>query len=100
MRSMLTGPVADNIVEAVARRPAGPGAGPDALRAAILPRLRKAVPVDALWWAWRTRPRCFTRSYQEELPEDSGRVLRRERVPAPSQQMDRPGPRSSGRARI
>src|SRR5271165_358232 len=72
MRSMLTGPVADNIVEAVASA-CRSGLDADALRATILPRLRKAVPIDALWWASADPATLlFTRSYREELPEDSG----------------------------
>jgi hypothetical protein len=69
---MLTGPVADNIVEAVASA-CRSGLDADALRATILPRLRKAVPIDALWWASADPATLlFTRSYREELPEDSG----------------------------
>lgn len=72
MRSMLTGPVADNLVEAVASA-CRSGLDADALRAAILPQLRKAVPIDALWWASADPATLlFTRSYREELPEDSG----------------------------
>ena len=72
MRSMLTGPVADNLVEAVASA-CRSGLDADALRAAVLPRLRKAVPIDALWWASADPATLlFTRSYREELPEDSG----------------------------
>jgi DNA-binding CsgD family transcriptional regulator len=68
---MLTGPVADNIVEAVASA-CRSGLDADALRATILPRLRKAVPIDALWWASADPATLlFTRSYREELPEDS-----------------------------
>ena len=49
------------------------GLDADALRAAVLPRLRKAVPIDALWWAAADPATLlFTRSYREELPEESG----------------------------
>ena len=69
---MLTGPAADNLVAAVASA-CRSGLDADALRAAVLPRLRKAVPVDALWWASADPATLlFTRSYREELPEDSG----------------------------
>jgi DNA-binding CsgD family transcriptional regulator len=69
---MLTGPAADNLVAAVASA-CRSGLDADALRAAVLPRLRKAVPVDALWWASADPATLlFTRSYREELPADSG----------------------------
>lgn len=69
---MLTGPAADNLVAAVASA-CRSGLDADALRAAVLPRLRKAVPVDALWWASADPATLlFTRSYREELPESSG----------------------------
>jgi hypothetical protein len=69
---MLTGPAADNLVAAVASA-CRSGLDADALRAAVLPRLRKAVPVDALWWASADPSTLlFTRSYREELPKDSG----------------------------
>jgi DNA-binding CsgD family transcriptional regulator len=69
---MLTGPAADNLVAAVASV-CRSGLDADALRAAVLPRLRKAVPVDALWWASADPATLlFTRSYREELPEASG----------------------------
>ncbi len=49
------------------------GLEPDALRAAVLPRLRKAVPVDALWWATvDPATLLYTQAYREELPSDSG----------------------------
>jgi DNA-binding CsgD family transcriptional regulator len=69
---MLTGPALDNLAAAVARA-CRSGLDPDALRAEVLPRLRKAVPVDALWWAAADPATLlFTRSYREELPEESG----------------------------
>ena len=69
---MLTGPAADNLVAAVASA-CRSGLDADALRAEVLPRLRKAVPIDALWWASADPATLlFTRSYREELPEDSG----------------------------
>jgi DNA-binding CsgD family transcriptional regulator len=69
---MLTGPTADNLVAAVASA-CRSGLDADALRAAVLPRLRKAVPIDALWWASADPATLlFTRSYREELPADSG----------------------------
>jgi DNA-binding CsgD family transcriptional regulator len=69
---MLSGPTADNLVAAVASA-CRSGLDADALRAAVLPRLRKAVPIDALWWAAADPATLlFTRSYREELPADSG----------------------------
>ena len=69
---MLTGPALDNLAAAVVRA-CRSGLDADALRAAVLPRLRKAVPVDALWWAAADPATLlFTRSHREELPEESG----------------------------
>ena len=69
---MLTGPAADNLVAAVASA-CRSGLDANALRARVLPLLRKAVPVDALWWASADPATLlFTRSYREELPEASG----------------------------
>ena len=50
MRAMLTGPALDNLAAAVAGA-CRSGLDADALRATVLPRLRKVVPIDALWWA-------------------------------------------------
>src|ERR1700722_9850577 len=72
---MLTGPAADNLVAAVASA-CRAGLDADALRARILPMLRKAVPVDALWWASADPATLlFTRSYREELPQETGRYF-------------------------
>jgi DNA-binding CsgD family transcriptional regulator len=66
------GPALDNLIAAIAetcRR----GLEPSALRAAVLPRLRRAVPIDALWWATvDPATLLFTQAYTEELPDDSG----------------------------
>lgn len=46
------------------------GLDPETLRAHVLPRLRRAVPVDALWWATADPATLlFTRAYREEIPE-------------------------------
>jgi DNA-binding CsgD family transcriptional regulator len=46
------------------------GLDPETLRARLLPRLRRAVPVDGLWWATADPATLlFTRTYQEEIPE-------------------------------
>jgi DNA-binding CsgD family transcriptional regulator len=69
---MLTGPALDNLAAAVVRA-CRSGLDAEALRAAVLPRLRKAVPIDALWWAAADPATLlFTQSYREELPEESG----------------------------
>jgi DNA-binding CsgD family transcriptional regulator len=69
---MLTGPALDNLAASVARL-CRAGLDPDALRAEVLPRLRRVVPIDALWWAGADPATLlFTRSYREELPEESG----------------------------
>lgn len=69
---MLTGPTADNLIAAVASA-CRSGLDAYALRAAVVPRLRKAVPIDARWWASADPATLlFTRSYREELPEASG----------------------------
>ena len=69
---MLTGPALDNLAAACVET-CRSGLDPDALRAAVLPRLRQAVPVDALWWAAADPATLlFTRSYREELPAESG----------------------------
>jgi DNA-binding CsgD family transcriptional regulator len=69
---MLTGPALDNLAASIART-CRSGLDLDALRTAVLPQLRRAVPIDALWWA-AVDPATllFTRSYREELPQESG----------------------------
>jgi DNA-binding CsgD family transcriptional regulator len=46
------------------------GLDPETLRQRLLPRLRRAVPADGLWWA-TTDPATllFTSTYQEQIPE-------------------------------
>ncbi len=49
------------------------GLEPDALRARVLPRLRRAVPVDALWWAIADPTTLlFTQARREEIPAHTG----------------------------
>src|SRR5260370_884870 len=49
------------------------GLEPDALRPAVLPRLRKALPFDALGRATgHPAPRLYTQAYREELPSETG----------------------------
>ncbi|MGA8634550.1 MAG: hypothetical protein WB805_06810, partial [Candidatus Dormiibacterota bacterium] len=45
------------------------GLGPEALRARLLPLLKRAVPADAIWWATADPATLlFTGTYQEEIP--------------------------------
>jgi DNA-binding CsgD family transcriptional regulator len=67
-----SGPALDDLV-AVIVETCRAGLEPDALRAAVLPRLGRAVPVDALWWATvDPSTLLYTQTYREELPSDSG----------------------------
>ena len=69
---MKSGPALDDMV-AVIIETCRAGLEPDALRAAVLPRLRKAVPVDALWWATvDPATLLYTHAYREELPSETG----------------------------
>ncbi len=69
---MKSGPALDDMV-AVIIETCRAGLEPDALRAAVLPRLRKAVPVDALWWATvDPATLLYTQAYREELPSETG----------------------------
>jgi DNA-binding CsgD family transcriptional regulator len=46
------------------------GLDPEALRSRLLPRLRRAVPAEALWWATSDPATLlFTSTYQEQIPE-------------------------------
>ena len=69
---MVKGPALDNLAAAIAAA-CRSGLDPDALRERVLPRLRRAVPVDALWWATvDPATLLFTGAYREEIPEESG----------------------------
>jgi DNA-binding CsgD family transcriptional regulator len=69
---MLTGPALQNATAAIVST-CRAGLDLDGFRAAVLPRLRRIVPVDALWWA-AVDPSTllFTRARREGLPADSG----------------------------
>ena len=68
----MKGPALDNLEDAIAEA-CRLGLEPDALRERVLPRLRRAVPVDALWWATvDPATLLFTGAYREEIPEESG----------------------------
>jgi DNA-binding CsgD family transcriptional regulator len=46
------------------------GLDPETLRERLLPRLRRAVPADGLWWATSDPATLlFTSTYQEQIPE-------------------------------
>jgi hypothetical protein len=46
------------------------GLDAETLRSRLLPRLRRAVPVDGLWWATvDPATLLFTGTYQEEIPD-------------------------------
>ncbi|MDQ6816747.1 MAG: LuxR family transcriptional regulator, partial [Actinomycetota bacterium] len=70
--ALRSGPALRNLVASVedsCRR----GLELSALRAEILPRLRRAVPIDALWWATvDPTTLLFTQAYREEIPESTG----------------------------
>jgi DNA-binding CsgD family transcriptional regulator len=72
---MLAGPALDNLTTAIAKI-CRSGLDVDALREAVLPRLRTVVPIDALWWAAADPTTLlFTQAYREELPAESGRYF-------------------------
>ena len=49
------------------------GLDPESLRAEVLPRVRRVVPIDALWWATvDPSTLLFTQAYREEIPEETG----------------------------
>ncbi|HEY5031907.1 MAG TPA: helix-turn-helix transcriptional regulator [Actinomycetes bacterium] len=69
---MLTGPALDDVAASIAQV-CRSGLAPDALRAAVIPRLQRAVPTDALWWAAADPATLlFTQAFRYELPADSG----------------------------
>jgi DNA-binding CsgD family transcriptional regulator len=69
---MMSGSALSNLTSAVIDD-CRSGLDADALRLAIVPRLRRVVPIDALWWACADPATLlFTRSHREELPESSG----------------------------
>src|SRR5664279_5066754 len=69
---MIEGPALRNLTAAIADA-CRSGLDPDGLRAAVLPRLRRAVPIDALWWATSDPVTLlFTQAHREGLPEEIG----------------------------
>jgi DNA-binding CsgD family transcriptional regulator len=69
---MIEGPALRNLAVAIADA-CRSGLDPDALRAAVLPKLRRAVPIDALWWATvDPATLLFTQAHRDGLPEEIG----------------------------
>ncbi len=69
---MQPGPALENLIAAIATD-CRSGLEPAALRQAVLPRLRRAVPIDALWWATADPGTLlFTETYREAIPADTG----------------------------
>jgi len=49
------------------------GHPPERLKTEVLTRIRRVVPVDALWWATSDPATLlFTSAYREEIPEETG----------------------------
>lgn len=69
---MRSGPALENLVASITET-CRSGLEPEALRAAVLPRLRRVVPVDAVWWALvDPATLLFTQAYREEIPVETG----------------------------
>jgi DNA-binding CsgD family transcriptional regulator len=67
-----SGPALDNLIATITEK-CRSGLEPAALRAEVLPRLRRVVPVDALWWALvDPTTLLFTQAYREEIPVETG----------------------------
>ena len=65
---MKAGPAVENVVAAIAES-CRSGLEPAALRSAVLARLRRAIPIDALWWATvDPATLLFTQAYREGIP--------------------------------
>jgi DNA-binding CsgD family transcriptional regulator len=72
---MRKGPALENLATAMVET-CRSGLDLETLRATVLPRLRRAVPVDAVWWATvDPATLLFTRGYREEIPEETGPYL-------------------------
>jgi len=69
---MIEGPALQNLTASIAEL-CRSGSDAEELRARVLPRLRQAVPIDALWWATvDPATLLFTSAYREEIPEETG----------------------------
>ena len=69
---MISGAARNNLTAAIADT-CRAGLDLDELRPRLLPRLRRAVPVDALWWAAADPATLlFNRADREEIPAETG----------------------------
>ena len=69
---MISGAAQDNLVSAIADT-CRAGLDLDELRRRLLPRLRRAVPLDAIWWAAADpATMLFNRAEREEIPPETG----------------------------
>lgn len=69
---MKSGPALENLVASITET-CRSGLEPEALRAAVLPRLRRVVPIDAVWLALvDPATLLFTQAYREEIPAETG----------------------------
>lgn len=69
---MISGPAQNNLVGAISAVSRS-GLDVDELRRRLLPRIRRAVPVDALWWAVADPSTLlFNRAAREEIPAETG----------------------------
>jgi DNA-binding CsgD family transcriptional regulator len=67
---------AENDLVAVIAQMCRAGLDLDELRRRLLPRLRRAVPVDALWWAAADPSTLlFSRADREEIPAETGQYF-------------------------
>ncbi|HEY7076477.1 MAG TPA: helix-turn-helix transcriptional regulator [Solirubrobacteraceae bacterium] len=68
---MKPGPALENLTGAIVEI-CRSGLAPDALRARVLPRLRRAVPFDAAFWSTvDPQTLLFTQPHQEEIPPET-----------------------------
>jgi DNA-binding CsgD family transcriptional regulator len=69
---MRSGPALENLVTSITET-CRSGLEPEALRAAVLPRVRRVLPIDAVWWALvDPATLLFTQAYREEIPVETG----------------------------
>lgn len=69
---MISGSAQDNLVAVIASACRG-GFDLDELRRRLLPRIRRAVPIDAFWWAVADpATMLFNRAERKEIPADTG----------------------------
>ena len=69
---VIRGPALENLTAAIVKE-CRSGLDTDTLRTRVLPRLRRAVPVDAVWWATvDPATLLFTQDYREAIPPETG----------------------------